>query len=906
MRIPFTRRPIFATEVIQTSAMDCGPAALKCVLEGFGVGASYGRLREVCHTDVDGTSIDALEDLAKRLGLDAEQIMIPADHLLLREASALPAILVVTRPGGVTHFVVVWRRIGGLVQVMDPAIGRRWMRGRTLLDEAYTHEHVVTAADWHEWARSDDFLRPLGRRLAQIGGARKARALLLNCAANTDWRQLAAFDAALRMTADLVDEGGVRRGGEAARLLEDLVARSLGLWRDSTVHQLSGPPPTAVEPAPGGLPRLIPEVYWSVRPAAPGGDGLERLSLKGAVLVRFRGTAPAGAAVTAASEEVRERGASPLVEYWRALPRRSWLSLAAVGSGIALAAAGVVFEGLLVRALLDLGREIRLVEQRLTGMGLVVAFVAALLLVELQMVRGLARLGRLAEINLRVKFLRKIPLLGDRYFRSRPASDMAERAHAAHQCRLLPELLGEMSRRGFALLITALAIGLVFPGTAPVLFLAVISAVALPWAFKGRLEEHDLRVRTHAGALSRFYLDALLGLTAVRAHSAEGAVRREHEGLLIEWARATSRLVRCVTTLEFVTGTCGFGFAIWLIAAHLGASTDAGGALLLAYWALQLPVLGSELALLVAQYPLQRNTLLRLFEPMGAPEEEAPASAEPEPPGGGPPRIELRNVSVIAAGQPILHDLSLTIGGGEHLAIVGRSGAGKSSLAGLFLGWLRPASGELLCDGAALDHKRLASLRRACVWVDPSIWLWNRSLFDNLAYGNETSGGASIAGALDQSGLYSVLDTLPAGLQSSLGEGGAFLSAGEGQRVRFGRGVLRARPRLVILDEPFRGLDQSQRAGLLRQARELWAGATLVCITHDMAETSSFDRVVVMDGGTIVEDGPPRELAARSDSRYRAMLDAAHSARSLIWDDPLWRRVRLEEGRIHEAEGASP
>src|SRR5206468_4910900 len=106
----------FAPEVVQTSAMDCGPASLKCILEGFGVSVSYGRLREACQTDVDGTSIDVIEEVAAQLGLAAEQIMVPVDHLLLPEAGVLPAIVVVRLPNGVTHFVVAWRRHGRFVQ----------------------------------------------------------------------------------------------------------------------------------------------------------------------------------------------------------------------------------------------------------------------------------------------------------------------------------------------------------------------------------------------------------------------------------------------------------------------------------------------------------------------------------------------------------------------------------------------------------------------------------------------------------------------------------------------------------------------------------------------------------------------------------------------------------------------
>src|SRR5919199_1850902 len=98
-----TRR-LLAAEVVQTSAMDCGPAALKCLLEGFGIPVSYGRLREACQTDVDGTSIDTLEEVLNQLGLQADQIMIPPDHLMMPEAGALPALLVVQLASGMTHF----------------------------------------------------------------------------------------------------------------------------------------------------------------------------------------------------------------------------------------------------------------------------------------------------------------------------------------------------------------------------------------------------------------------------------------------------------------------------------------------------------------------------------------------------------------------------------------------------------------------------------------------------------------------------------------------------------------------------------------------------------------------------------------------------------------------------------
>jgi hypothetical protein len=154
--------------------------------------------------------------VAVRLGLDAEQVMLPLDHLLIPEVSALPALLVVTSALGVTHFLIVWRRLGSWVQVMDPAVGRRWMPARQLLDEAYIHGLPVPAEGWRQWAGSEDFLAPLRARMRALGlPATESGRLLDEALADPGWRPLAALDAAVRMTAALVRDGGLRSGSEA-------------------------------------------------------------------------------------------------------------------------------------------------------------------------------------------------------------------------------------------------------------------------------------------------------------------------------------------------------------------------------------------------------------------------------------------------------------------------------------------------------------------------------------------------------------------------------------------------------------------------------------------------------------------------------------------------------------------
>jgi ABC-type transport system involved in cytochrome bd biosynthesis fused ATPase/permease subunit len=404
------------------------------------------------------------------------------------------------------------------------------------------------------------------------------------------------------------------------------------------------------------------------------------------------GSAPLSPELAVALEEPPSRPGRELLHSLRA---DGLLAPAALVAALLLAAGGLVVEALLFRAFFDLGRELGLVGQRLGAVCVLLAFVAALLLLELPTATGLLRLGRHLEARLRLAFLAKIPRLGDRYFQSRLTSDMAERCHTAHTLRLLPDLGGQLLRSTFELVLTAVGISWLDPSSAPLAMMAAAFAVGLPLLAQPLIKERDLRVRSHTGALGRFYLDALLGLVAVRTHAAERAVRREHESLLAEWARAGLGLQRVVVGVDGAQSLTGFALAAWLLFDYLTRAGEGGGMLLLVYWALNLPVLGQEVALMARQYPAHRNVTLRLLEPLGAPEEPDAHAPEPAvaachirspaaPPGVA---IVLEGVNVRAAGRTILERIDLDIGAGAHVAIVGPSGAGKSSLVGTLLGW---------------------------------------------------------------------------------------------------------------------------------------------------------------------------------------------------------------------------
>ncbi len=874
---PTQGQRFLAPEVIQSSEMDCGPAALKAILEGFGITVNYGRLREACQTDVDGTSINTIEDLAVQLGLQAEQVMLPVDHLLLPEAQALPALVVVRLPTGMTHFLVVWGRFGNHLQIMDPATGRRWPSWQRFQDELYIHTFPVAAAAWREWAGTEGFLEPLRHRMSDLKIPPEVLQQLIDSAImDNGWRSLATLDAIQAQP-------------------DETVTREI----------------------------RIPETYWSALPLpTPPGQTAEeeRLLLRGAVLVRILGRRPIAELtldedgqpeaerilppdLEAALEEPEYR---PLHAVWQALKQDGLLTPGIMLLAVALATMGVMVEAILFQGLVILGQSLSNVSQRIAAVVVLSGFMLALLLLEFPINSIALRMGRRLETRLRVSLLEKIPRLGDRYFRSRLTSDMAQRAHDLRALRTMPQVGIGLLRTAFQLILTTIGVIWLDPISAPLAILGTTFFFGISFVTRPILDERDLRLRTHIGALSRFYLDALLGLIPARAHGAERSLRRQHESQMIEWARSNREFSNTGTYLRAFGAILYSLFAILILVNYVAKGGQPSEILLLFYWTLNLPALGQSLADQVQQYPMLRNRIVRLLEPLGAPDEEdiwlqdQQASQAPlkQDTMSQAASISLEDVWVQAGGHIILKEVTLDIQPGEHIAIVGPSGAGKSSLVGLLLGWNRPSQGRIFVDEQALDGKRIQALRRGTAWVDPAVQLWNRSLYDNLRYGMEQSNGQPIGGVIQDADLFGVLERMPDGLKTSLGEGGGLVSGGEGQRVRLGRAMLRSGARLAILDEPFRGLDREKRRSLLVKARQHWEAATLLCITHDVSETLNFPRVLVIEEGRIIEDGTPQDLAAQSGTRYQQLLEAEEQVRQGLWASADWQRLWIDDGRL--------
>ncbi|MDJ0840585.1 MAG: ATP-binding cassette domain-containing protein [Acidobacteriota bacterium] len=881
----------FAPEVIQTSAMDCGPASLKCLMDGFGLHADYGRLREACQTDVDGTSIDTIEDTANRLGLRAFQRLLPLDHLFVPDMNYLPAMVVVRLPNGFTHFVVVWRRFGNFVQVMDPGTGRRWESISSFMRHVFVHRHPLAAEDWRDWAGTDDFLGPLELRMTRLGCRTDfCKRRIETALTDPSWFGIAALDAAVRMVHKLVDARALKPAATQERLLDRILERAL-----------------AEEP---GEMHTIPEPYWCLVPTEEG-EGEDLMAFRGVVILDIRGKSadlpaeedeeqpqPLSEDLSAVLREDKTQHFSQVLKF---IKGEGLLAPVFLLAAMLLATFSRLVEVALFRVFLELNEALAQPLQRLGAVGYVLAFAAALLLLELPIANILLRLGRHLETGLRLSFLRKLPRIGDRYFHSRPVSDMADRAHRVFSLRHMSTLGGSLVRTVLEMALTVAGILWIDPELWPYTLLLAATALGFPLAAQPVLNEQNLRVLTHGGALSRFYLESFMGLIPIRAHGAEQAVRREQEKLLVEWVHASTRYLRSTTLVNALVAFSGIVLTIAVIFSHLARHTESGLVLLLIYWVLQLPRMGNDAARVLLMVPNQRNTAMRLFEPLSAPEEDVSTTrdTQPEPDLPNGMSVSMEDVDVVAGGRLILSHIDLKIEPGEHLAIVGRSGAGKSTLVGLLLGWTQPAEGKILVDGRELKGSELERVRGQTTWVDPAVHLWNDSLIENLAYGAPDRAEAPLEIILDQADLLNLLDAMPDGLRTVLGESGALVSGGEGQRVRLGRALQRKQARLVILDEPFRGLDRPTRARLMDRAHAFWPNATLICITHDLQLTDRFSRVLVIEDGQIREDGSPQSLL-KQNGRYAELFNGDRELWKTYWQDTSWRRVTIASGTLTE------
>jgi ABC-type multidrug transport system fused ATPase/permease subunit len=216
-------------------------------------------------------------------------------------------------------------------------------------------------------------------------------------------------------------------------------------------------------------------------------------------------------------------------------------------------------------------------------------------------------------------------------------------------------------------------------------------------------------------------------------------------------------------------------------------------------------------------------------------------------------------------GGTVLDGVQLEVRAGERVAIVGPSGVGKSTIADLLVRHVDPDSGRILLDGHDLRTLRLADLRRHIVVVDQEPFVFNASIAENIRYARPDASDEHIVSATKAAGLSSLIERSPLGIETTLGERGRALSAGERQRVAIARALL-ADPAVLVLDEATGALDPATEAQVVAGYETLMHGRTTILITHRLELARRADRIVMLDAGRIAHTGTAEALLAESDA----------------------------------------
>jgi ATP-binding cassette subfamily B protein len=235
-------------------------------------------------------------------------------------------------------------------------------------------------------------------------------------------------------------------------------------------------------------------------------------------------------------------------------------------------------------------------------------------------------------------------------------------------------------------------------------------------------------------------------------------------------------------------------------------------------------------------------------------------------------RVAFQNVSfAYPDGRRVFKDLNLRLEPGQRVGLVGRSGGGKSTLFALLQRFYDVQAGTIRIDGQDIARVTQESLRKAFTVVPQDISLFHRSIMENIRYGRADASDAEVKAAMEAARCSDFVRALPKGIHTIVGQRGVKLSGGQRQRIAIARAFLKDSP-LLLLDEATSALDTESEEAIREALDRLMQGRTVIAIAHRLSTLRSFDRIVVLQAGQVIQDGPPDHLMRRP-GLYRELVE---------------------------------
>jgi len=479
-------------------------------------------------------------------------------------------------------------------------------------------------------------------------------------------------------------------------------------------------------------------------------------------------------------------------------------------------------------------------------------------------------IGQRAMNDLRVRVHRHVLSLSASFFDRTPVGRLMTRVTSDIEALTemfasgIVSLVGDVIRLGFILVVIFgidWRLALFSMAAAPVLF-------GIAALFRRLVRDAFRDIRTKLARMNAFLQEHISGMKVVQAFAREGRVAAEFDAVNMDYRRANTRAIRADAALYSIVEAVG-AVAVAGLLWH-GGGRIAAGTLTFGVLVAFIEYLGKFFAPirdLSAKYTVMQQAMAaaeRVFGLLDTTDLDAPAA--PAAATAEAPLVQLERVSFgYRADRPVLSDVSLDIRGGETLAIVGATGAGKSTIVKLLPRLYDPQGGVVRLGGVDVRALDRQALRRRIVVVSQDVFMFAGTLRDNIALGDPKVEGdtdARIWEAARRVGADRVIAARPEGLDAPVAERGANFSSGERQLVAFARALYRD-PEILILDEATASVDPETERVIERGIAELMRGRTSIVIAHRLSTIQRASRIVVVHKGQIAEEGRHDQLLAQ-------------------------------------------